>query len=141
MIPTQEPILPSVQRAAREQFHDQAAGKLLCAISGLEDRNTGRYLKLLVLAVCSYQSHNRQDDADGHISASDAAIGDRGVTIDLHTSECPFEVAAHTRDIDLEATGLRDCAVNGVLTIFAVQRVRSTTDGHSSGTCFTRSPF
>lgn len=138
VIPAQEPTLPLVQRAAREQLHDQATGKLLCAIGGLEDRDTGRYLKLPVLAVCSRQSRRRQNDDDDSSSASDAAIDDRGITVDLHTSECPIKITAHNKDIDLAAAGLHGCPVNGVLTIFAVQRVFSTTDCQGSGTYFTQ---
>ena len=143
VIPTQEPTLASIQRAAREQLQDKATGRLLCAIGGVEDLSvsnvsTGRYLKLPVLAVCSRQSHHRQNEAAANDSDSDTGIDDWGLTIDLHTSECPIEVTVHNKDVALATTGLHDCAVNGVLTIFAVQCIYSTTDGKGSGTYLTQ---
>ncbi|KAF3049337.1 hypothetical protein E8E11_000526 [Didymella keratinophila] len=86
----------------------------------------------MMLAVCSRRPHHRQNEAAANDSDSDTGIDDRGLTIDLYTSECPIEVTVHNKDETLAATGLYDCAVNGVLTIFAVQRIYSTTDGQSS---------
>ena len=90
-----------------------------------------RYLKLSVLAVCSRQSHRR--NRHNNDSGSDAAIDDRGLTLDLHTSECPIDITVHNKDITVAAAGLHDCAIDGILTVFAVQRVYSTNDNHGSG--------
>ncbi|KAF1933763.1 uncharacterized protein M421DRAFT_1134 [Didymella exigua CBS 183.55] len=102
--------------------------KLLCAIGGLEDRNeqdggSARYLKLPVLAVCSRQSHSRQIRANG--SYCDAAFDNRGLTVDLHTSECPIEITAHNKDVTLVTVVLHDSVIDGVLSIFAGPRVYS----------------
>lgn len=132
VIPTQTPTLASIKRAAREQLQEKVAGKLLCAIGGLEDRNerngsSTKYLRLPVLAVCSRQSHREKDDTD-------PAADGRGLTSDLHSSECPIDITMHNKDVTIEAAGLYNCAVDGVLTIFTVQRVCSTDSDRGSGT-------
>ncbi|KAJ8116748.1 hypothetical protein OPT61_g1881 [Boeremia exigua] len=141
-IPTQEPTLAFIQRAARDQLQDETTGKLLCPIGGvndssLQDGSSGRYLKLPVLAVCSHQSHRRSrehDETDSESdSDSDAAIDDRGLTLDLHTSECPIDITVHNKNLSIADAGLHDCAINGVLTIFAVRRVYSTNMDHGAG--------
>ena len=137
VISTQEPKLTSIQRAAREQLQDKATGKLLCAIGGLEDPETRggsdkQYLKLPVMAVCSCHSHRRQKE-DGNDAESDAAIDDRSLTLDLHTAECPIHITVHNKDVTIAAAGLHDCAVDGVLTIYAIQRGHSTSDRHRPG--------
>lgn len=47
----------------------------------------------------------------------------RGLTLDLHTVECPLEITEHNTDVTLEAAGLHDCTIDGVLTVYVVQRV------------------
>jgi len=142
VIPVGEPTLASIQHTAREQLQEKAVGKLLCAIGGLESRHaressSGHYLKLPVLAVCSRQSHRRPKDdtsSDSDISSDfNTAIDDRGLTLDLHTSECPIDITVHNKDVTLVAAGLDDCAINGVLTIFAVRHVYSIHNGHRPG--------
>lgn len=96
-----------------------------------QDGSGGRYLKLPVLAVCSHQAHRRQRDNDG--SDTDAAVDDRGLTLDLHMSECPLDITAHNKDATIADAGLIDCAIDGVLTVFAVQRVYSTNNDSGSG--------
>jgi hypothetical protein len=135
-ISIQDPTLALVQRAAREQLQEKATGKLICAIGGIEDSisqdsSSERYLKLPILAVCSRQSHRRQED--GNDSDTDGAIDDRGIILDLHTSECLVDITVHNKDFTIAVAGLDDCAINGVLTIFAVQRLYSTSDDHGSG--------
>lgn len=49
VIPTQEPTLASIKRAAREQLQDKTTGRILCAIAGLKECSIGRYLKLSTL--------------------------------------------------------------------------------------------
>ncbi|KAH6622099.1 hypothetical protein C7974DRAFT_216154 [Boeremia exigua] len=136
VVPIEEPTLASIQRAARVQLQDKATGKLLCALGGVAARNaqagdSGRYLKLPVLAVCSHQSHRHHEEDDG--AESVAAMDNRGLTLDLHISECPIDITIHNKDVTIEAAGLHDCAVDGVLTIFAVQRVFPTNNNHKSG--------
>jgi hypothetical protein len=127
ILQTQEPTLTSIRRAAREHLQDKAVGKLLSAIGGVADHNVWdadevQYIKLPVLSVCSHQSHRR---ATGTESESDAVVDGRGLTLDLHTVECPLEITVHNKDITLEAAGLHDCTIDGVLTVYAVQRVCS----------------
>lgn len=40
--------------------------------------------------------------------------------LDLHTGEIPIETA--NLDLTIDQLGLKDCAVNGVLTIYALER-------------------
>ncbi|KAE8873449.1 hypothetical protein PTNB73_00081 [Pyrenophora teres f. teres] len=42
--------------------------------------------------------------------------------IDIHTSECPLEITAHNSGVTLEEVKLDDCAINGILNVYAVQR-------------------
>ncbi len=142
VIHTREPTLASIQRAARDQLQDKAAGKLICAIGGVKDGNVRdgsdvRYLKIPVLAVCSHQSHRQTNEWNKskaeHEAESDASLDDRGLTLDLHTSECPVDITAHNKGITIADAGLHDCAIDGVLTILAVQRVFSTNLTNGTG--------
>lgn len=131
----EEPTLASIQRAARDHLQDKVVGKLLSEIGGVADHNPWdadevQYLKLPVLAVCSYQSHRR---AMGTESESDAAVDGRGLALDLHTDECPLEITVHNKDVTLEAAGLHDCAIDEMLTVFAVQCVCSQRHGPEAG--------
>lgn len=131
VIPVREPTFASVQHAALELLQEKAEGKLLSAVGGVEDHDarqgrSGRYLLLPILAVCSHQSHGGQKDT----AVSD---NDRPLTLDLHTFECPIDITAHNKDVTLAEAGLDDCAVDGLLTIFAVQRVSSMNKGEDSG--------
>ena len=135
VLQTREPTLTSIRRAAREHLQDKAEGKLLSAIGGVADHTLGdagevRYLKLPVLAVCSHQSHRHATRTE---SESDAAVDGRGLTLDLHTVECPLEITVHNQDVTLKAAGLHDCAIDGVLTVFAVQRVCSQSHALEAG--------
>jgi hypothetical protein len=135
ILQTQEPTLTSIRRAAREHLQDKAVGRLLSAIGGVADHNVWdadevQYIKLPVLSVCSHQSHRR---ATGTESESDAAVDGRGLTLDLHTVECPLEITVHNKDVTLEAAGLYDCTIDGVLTVYAVQRVCSQGRGLEAG--------
>ncbi|KAF2996796.1 hypothetical protein E8E13_000636 [Curvularia kusanoi] len=121
-----EPTETSIKCAAHEQLQEQTEGKLLREIGGVKHRNdelNPRYLKLPVLAVCSYQSHRTK---------ADSKENDRRLTLDLHTLECPIDITAHNESVTLVAAGLDDCAVNGILTVFAVQRVCSTLNGYGA---------
>ena len=125
ILQTQEPALTSIQRAAREHLQDRAVGKLLSAVGGVANHNVWdadevQYIKLPVLSVCSHESHRRATRTE---SESDAAVDGRGLTLDLHTVECPLEITEHNTDVTLEAAGLHDCTIDGVLTVYAVQRV------------------
>ncbi|KAF9695209.1 hypothetical protein EKO04_006853 [Ascochyta lentis] len=133
VVPIQEPTLASVESAARAQLQEKVADRLLHAIGGIMEHNergglSGRYLRLPVLAVCSRSSHHRQKDDDD--SAYNAIVHWRGLTLDLHTSECPIEITSHNKDITIADAGLEDSAVDGTLTIFAVQRIYSKNNGH-----------
>jgi hypothetical protein len=138
--PVLESTLASMKQAARHQLQEKVIGKLFHAIGGLVDNDPGyggieRYSKLPILAICSHQSHLRQStDHDTNFGTdSDTVIDDRGLTLDIHTSECPVEITAHNKDITIAAADLEDCAVDGVLTVFAVQRVYSTGTAYMSG--------
>ena len=42
--------------------------------------------------------------------------------MDIHTLECPIELTAQNAETTLADAGLEDCAIDGVLNVFAVQR-------------------
>lgn len=69
-----------------------------------------KYLTLPVVSLCSRGRHTNNT----------ASILGRVKVLDLHTSEVPIE----TTDLDLTIgkMGLRECVVNGVLAIYAVER-------------------
>jgi hypothetical protein len=110
-LPLKEPTLTAMRDAASEFFPKPK--KVLKTIGGVESA-FGRYTKVPVLAVCS-QSKHRGD----RVSIADK---DRDLIIDLHTSECPMEVTSHNSSVNLATAGLQDCTIDGVLTIYAVQR-------------------
>ncbi|KAH6866487.1 hypothetical protein BKA58DRAFT_403368 [Alternaria rosae] len=126
--------LSTIQQATKAYLeftqNQNLANKHVNVVNGVEDtsiRTSGdkKYLKAPVMATCSKQCHSHrqdreedsEDDEDDENSAAQ-----RHLVVDVHTSECPIEITAHNADITIEAAGLEDCAVNGVLNIYAVRR-------------------
>lgn len=117
-----EPALTAMQEAAGQYL--SRPNKTLNVIGGISSdtapgtgTGTGgnrRYTKLPVLAICS---------RDRHPSAiSSATALDRDLILDIHTSECPIKLTSHNAEVTLADANLSDCAVDGVLNIYAVQR-------------------
>jgi hypothetical protein len=122
-LPVKEATSTAMQDATSEFF--PKSNKVLNTIGGVElaaGRNENRtYAKLPILAICSRHKHSG--------SRGSVAGGDRDLAIDLHTSECPIEVASHNSGITLATAGLQDCTIDGILTIYAVQRWTKSNDG------------
>ncbi|KAH7087509.1 hypothetical protein FB567DRAFT_346883 [Paraphoma chrysanthemicola] len=97
--------------------------KILKLVGGVRETSgpldSRQYIKLPVLAICS---------KDGHLAKGTSREGTgatreyRELIVDLHTSECPIEITAHNANTTLVDAGLDDCAIGGVLNIYAVQR-------------------
>jgi hypothetical protein len=129
VIPVDDIRLSTIQQATKAYMEhtrkQKLTDKLVNVVGGVEDTNlhiTGdkSYLKAPVMAVCSDQCHSHRQDRNAEDGDDSAAP--RDLVIDVHTPECPLEITAHNADITIEAAGIEDCAVNGVLNIYAVQR-------------------
>ncbi|KAI4677039.1 hypothetical protein J4E81_010999 [Alternaria sp. BMP 2799] len=133
-IPVGDITLNAIQQATKEYMeHTQnqsLANKYVNVVNGIEDtsiRTPGdrKFLKAPVMAICSKQCHShrhgREEDSGDSEDDEDPAAH-RDLVVDVHTSECPIEITAHNANITIEVAGLEDCAVNGVLNIYAVQR-------------------
>jgi hypothetical protein len=115
-LPIKEPTLASMKSTTMEHLKDKAAGKLLSPRGGIEGPSTlgpQCYIKLPVLAVCSTASHG--------VASPGKSYGSK-LGVDIHIAEYPIEVTAHNAIITLATSKLFDCAVDGVLNIFAVPR-------------------
>jgi hypothetical protein len=96
-------------------------GKALTFVGSVENptpsTDNTRYIKAPILAICSKKQHALRNS-----QSTASASEDRDVIVDLHTSECPIDVTAHNASVSLADAGLADCAIDGILTIFVVQR-------------------
>ncbi|KAF2824079.1 hypothetical protein CC86DRAFT_421855 [Ophiobolus disseminans] len=98
--------------------------KVLTIIGGVKEATqmpgSTRYLKAPVLAICSQDRHTpRRTHGVGNMRAPSQG---RDLIVDIHTLECPIELTAHNAGVTLANAGLEECAIDGVLNIFAVQR-------------------
>lgn len=113
----------SAIREAAKTYVEQP-NKTLTDIGGVEDgmqsTDDRRYLKAPVLAVCSNTQHGNRAQTNG--GRAGTASENRELIVDIHTLECPMELTAYNANITLADAGLEDCAIDGVLNIFAVQR-------------------
>ena len=121
-IPVAELTWTAVREAASKYLAQP--NKVLTAIGGIEDTTQAtdgkRYLKAPVLAICSEGQHaSRRQNGGGNTGVASEG---RDLIVDIHTLECPVELTAHNAGVTLADAGLEDCAVDGVLNIFAVQR-------------------
>ena len=133
-MPVDNMTLSTIQQSTRAYMehtqHHDLVNKHVNIVNGVEDtsiRTSGdkSYLKAPVVAICSKQCHShrqdREEDSDEDEDDEDS-VAQRDLVVDVHTSECPLEITAHNADITIEAAGLEDCAINGVLNIYAVRR-------------------
>lgn len=82
-----------------------------------------------MVSLCSRARH---DDEDSPHPTADGLGGGWRKTLDLHTSEAPIETTNLDRTVD--DLGLRECTVNGVLNIYAVERaIPETNSARGSG--------
>ncbi|PZD25093.1 hypothetical protein A1F97_07973 [Pyrenophora tritici-repentis] len=137
-IPVKDLALSTIQQATRDHLHGMNLdNKFLNALGGVEDtsvRQTGgkQYIKAPVMALCSKQCRTHRQGQQFRDTHNPPAW--RAKTIDIHLSECPLEITAHNSDVTLEAAKLDDCAMNGILDIYAVQRwTQDPTDGVNQG--------
>jgi hypothetical protein len=119
-VPVAELTWHAVQEAAKK--YAEQPNKTLTVVGGVEHAmhltDDRRYLKAPVLAICSKSQHATRT----HSTAGRTDVASRDLIVDIHTLECPIEITAHNAGITLADAGLEDCAVDGVLNIFAVQR-------------------
>ncbi|CAN9388920.1 unnamed protein product [Alternaria sp. RS040] len=127
-IPVDDNKLSTIQRAMNSYMERilerKLSDKFTNVLGGVVDTGVQlsgdkSYLKLPIMAICSERCHSHRQD-QGRQAGHDAA--QRALVVDIHTSECPLEITAHNADITIEAARLEDCAVNGILDIYAVQR-------------------
>ncbi|KAL6704640.1 hypothetical protein ACN47E_008037 [Coniothyrium glycines] len=110
----------SIRTAAKDYYFKN---KIVTFIGGVQDpahtsnRNT-HYLVAPVLSVCSEYAHQPHSFATGDPHTS----GRCKLIVDIHTFEAPIVITAHNANLSIAEARLHDCAINGVLTIFAVQR-------------------
>ena len=69
------------------------------------------------MAICSWRCRSRST-----LEHAEDDVTQRTLVLDVHTSECPINITAHNAELTIEAAGLEDCAINGVLNIYAMQR-------------------
>ncbi|KAI5374009.1 hypothetical protein J4E82_007283 [Alternaria postmessia] len=105
-----------LERKLTDKFTNVLGGVVDTGVQLSEDKS---YLKLPIMAICSKRCHSHRQD-QGRQAGNDAA--QRELVVDIHTSECPLEITAHNADITIEAARLEDCAVNGIIDIYAVQQ-------------------
>lgn len=119
-IPVERLTLNTIKLAAGSHFQERMTNKVLKVVGGVQindQRNAQdtQYIKAPVLAICS-----KHCLAQGQTWKQEDS--QRDLIVDVHTSECPIEITAHNVDTTISASALEDCAVNGILNIFAVQR-------------------
>lgn len=76
-----------------------------------------------IVTICSAKRHQRYEPTNGEDSG-DVSLAPSFV-LDLHTAESP--VRTQNFDLTLEELGLADLAIDGILTVYAVARSRSST--------------
>jgi hypothetical protein len=126
-VPVGNLTLNTIQQTVKEHvdYRLLLKDKIFNTVGGVEDTSIDRsdnkrYIKAPVLAICSKQCRTQRR---GKASTdSQDTTTQRDPILDIHTSECPLEITAHNANITLEAAGLADCTINGVLNIFAVER-------------------
>ncbi|KAG4437405.1 hypothetical protein IFR05_007130 [Cadophora sp. M221] len=85
------------------------------------------YTKLPVMSVCSKQRHGEVKSSQGTESRgryADLAIHG----LDIHTSESPIELSTVNMNLSLEDLCLAECAIDGVLDIYVVERRFAASD-------------
>ena len=128
-IPVDDIKLSTIQQATKVYMENtqsqKLANKFINIVNGVEDTSVRipgdkSYLKAPVMAICSKQCHSHRQNRGARNGAGSTT--QRDLVVDVHTSECPLEITAHNAELTIEAAGMEDCAVNGVLNMYAVQR-------------------
>ncbi|EAT77244.1 peptidylprolyl isomerase [Parastagonospora nodorum] len=117
-VPVDGPYTSHFEEAAQELMQPN---KVLTFIGGValptQSDDNKQYIKAPVLAICSKRRHAAHDP-----TSANTVFDGRELIVDLHTSECPINVTEHNGSVTLAEAGLEDCAVDSILTIYAVQR-------------------
>ncbi|KAI4915441.1 uncharacterized protein J4E92_009395 [Alternaria infectoria] len=125
-IPVKDMKLSTIQQATNshmiDTLHQDLTEKVINTVGGIEDASDQsdgdkNYLKAPVMAICSWRCRSRST-----LEHAEDDVTQRTLVLDVHTSECPINITAHNAELTIEAAGLEDCAINGVLNIYAVQR-------------------
>ncbi|KAH7330116.1 hypothetical protein BKA65DRAFT_51346 [Rhexocercosporidium sp. MPI-PUGE-AT-0058] len=86
------------------------------------------YTKLPVMSVCSKQRHGEfQPVAASHSRGRHPNLAMNG--LDIHTSESPIELSTVNMNLSLEELCLTECAIDGVLDIYVVERRFAAREG------------
>lgn len=107
------PTLSCIQDTVRLRLRDHVEGKQITPCGGdeISEGSDGKqYVRLPVVAVCSRARHEKCE-----LPAMTSGL-------DLHSAECSIEITTHNAEIPLSSTGLADCAIDGVLNLYLVQR-------------------
>lgn len=125
VLPVNGKKLSSMRQAVNNHLEHVIQSKTITTFGGTKDPSSlsdsdQSYEVAPVFAVCSNRRHKKHPGGD--ITCSSLSQHPRDLLIDIHTSECPIEVTAHNANVSIAAIGLEDCAIDGVLNIFAVQR-------------------
>jgi hypothetical protein len=107
--PTHGAIMASLRSFLGESFEDVKSVHL----KGGDQADDDRFVHLPIVSVCAKSRHSDADSATITNSALNQAL-------DLHTAEGPIEISCLDRTI--EQHGLTDLLVNGVLSIYAIER-------------------
>ncbi|KAH5558945.1 peptidylprolyl isomerase [Parastagonospora nodorum] len=117
-VPVDGPYTSHFEEAAQELMQPN---KVLTFIGGValptQSDDNKQYIKAPVLAICSKRRHAAHDP-----TSANTVFNGRELIVELHTSECPIDVTEHNGSVTLAEAGLEDCAVDGILTVYAVQR-------------------
>lgn len=112
------------------------AEKKVIFIGGKRDDDTSDlFTQQPVIAVCSRHRHTPAHEARDDL---DDSVKER--VLDIHSTECPIHPACF--DVRKEDAGLLELDENGIITIFAVQRGKSSTPktAHGKNEIFKASP-
>lgn len=129
--------LGSIHDATRAYLGREMENKIIKTFGGIrsggdshsEPTPSSHYDLSPVLAVCSSQRHEGPQPHGPSVHPPQEHM-----IVDIHTAECPIDITAHNAGLTLADANLEDCAVMGVLNIFAVSRRGSDqTEGPTPG--------
>ncbi|KAE9366198.1 hypothetical protein N431DRAFT_549163 [Stipitochalara longipes BDJ] len=123
ILKTETTAKTSLIEAVRAELGGDGRSKETSFVGGTTLPNaSGFYSKLPVLSVCSRARH---DKSSGEVDQSLVDQAD----LDLHTSEAPIEISSLNMDLSIDELGLTECAINGVINIYVVERKISSERG------------
>jgi hypothetical protein len=111
----------SLVEAVRAELGGVVRSKEINFVGGTTLANASeKYSMLPVLSVCSIARHEKPNGDQRVVERTD---------LDLHTSEAPIGLSSSNIDLTIDELGLTECAINGVLNIYVVERKISVGNG------------